>query len=1194
MRFFPNMGIVKLDHGMSLNYDVLTENLFGSPDDENDSDVNSVFSASTIIDNEDLPDNKAFTFLHWNIEGLRQKVFDKDFISFVTSYNFVCLVETFVENLSFNPFCGYETFYAPSVKWTKEGRPSGGVLCLIRHELLPFVTEVRVNVTNILMFIIDKSLFNIDKNILYVCCYIPPEGSKYYSEMDLEADGVSVLENCIVDNVLLDKDVYVVLSGDLNSRTSNVFQSISIENDMFDGSIRNNDFTDISRNSKDGAINAFGKTLLNMCISLDLCIMNGVCHGDQDGGYTYICDAGSSVNDYFIMSSSLFASLYDSTNLDIIEETCTKQMPLVLSVSFPRDNDIVPVNDKKKIYIEKFVWNSDNIQEFDNCFLSDDMSFKLFEAFQCIDVDVKLALSIFNECLREIATCMKKRICVNCDRKIEWYDVECRNKRKELRKLLKKYKRTNQPVDRHNFCRSRREYKHLLHRKKKQFNERAINMLIETVDKQQSFWETLYKICPKKKFIHNDIKLEDWYRHFKALLEKEDILASNDNGDEWEDLDNQPFNRPISVEEVLLALRKLKPKKAAGPDSIIGEILKQANLNIVPFLVRFFNTLFDYGVYPEQWTESIILPLYKKGNVNDPGNYRGISLSDTSSKIYGMIINKRIQDWVSQNNITGEYQAGFKSGYSCCDHIFTLMACVQKQFNNTSNNRKLYACFIDFEKCFDTINRNLLWPILIKNGIKGKLFLCIKSMYKSVKARVRCGDTLTDRINCTLGVKQGDICSPILFSLFINELALEVIRNGRHGVTFSLDTFELFILLLADDVVLLSETIIGLQRQLNSLGRAAESLRLKVNLNKSNIVVFRKGGYLGQRERWVFNGSAMPVVNAYKYLGIYFSTKLSFSASCRDLASKAKKALLVVIQRLRHYNNSNFEVFKKIFDTKILPIMLYGAEVWGLEKSVKYCEDLHLYAMKKFLSVDIKTPNDLVYKELNRYPVTITCAVISVRYWIRILCMNDGRLPKKAYKMLLHLDERGKKTWATNIRLLLSRNGFANVWVSQSVGDEHVFLKLLKQRLIDVRMQNLSDHLNTSERFSFYSSISNHDYLSLPKYVLLDINRQLKVIMTKFRFGVSDINVHRLRYKTHSQAQLFCPFCKNVEENELHFVLCCPMYTEVRARYIALKFYRQPNMFRLHVLLNSSQNIIVENICRFIYHALKIRSVALS
>jgi hypothetical protein len=76
------------------------------------------------------------------------------------------------------------------------------------------------------------------------------------------------------------------------------------------------------------------------------------------------------------------------------------------------------------------------------------------------------------------------------------------------------------------------------------------------------------------------------------------------------------------------------------------------------------------------------------------------------------------------------------------------------------------------------------------------------------------------------------------------------------------DFLEICILLLAD-VLLISETVIGLQTQLNSLQRSATSLQLKVNLSKSNIIVFRKGGYLASRERWKYNGLLMPVVNIY-------------------------------------------------------------------------------------------------------------------------------------------------------------------------------------------------------------------------------------------------------------------------------------------------------------------------------------------
>ena len=90
--------------------------------------------------------------------------------------------------------------------------------------------------------------------------------------------------------------------------------------------------------------------------------------------------------------------------------------------------------------------------------------------------------------------------------------------------------------------------------------------------------------------------------------------------------------------------------------------------------------------------------------------------------------------------------------------MFTLLALVQKQFSLN------YAAFIDFEKALDSVNRKLLWPVLLKNGIKGKLYRCIKSIYNSV--RVRCGSNMTDYINCTFGMKEGVLQPSFIFSLY--------------------------------------------------------------------------------------------------------------------------------------------------------------------------------------------------------------------------------------------------------------------------------------------------------------------------------------------------------------------------------------------------------------------------------------------
>ena len=90
---------------------------------------------------------------------------------------------------------------------------------------------------------------------------------------------------------------------------------------------------------------------------------------------------------------------------------------------------------------------------------------------------------------------------------------------------------------------------------------------------------------------------------------------------------------PISKEEVLLAFRKLQNKKAARPDRIIGEMLKNSGNYVIHFYVTFFNALFEKGIFPTKWTESIVLPLFKKGDVNNPNNYRGISLCDKQKSL---------------------------------------------------------------------------------------------------------------------------------------------------------------------------------------------------------------------------------------------------------------------------------------------------------------------------------------------------------------------------------------------------------------------------------------------------------------------------------------------------------------------------------------------------------------------------------
>ena len=306
-------------------------------------------------------------------------------------------------------------------------------------------------------------------------------------------------------------------------------------------------------------------------------------------------------------------------------------------------------------------------------------------------------------------------------------------------------------------------------------------------------------------------------------------------------------------------------------------------------MTSYFNHLFNNSLLPEQWAKALMVPIHKKGIINDPDNYRGIPLLSIFSKCYTYVLNKRLEVWAESQGKLVEEQGGFRKGRSTVDHIFVMISMVEKALAKSKG--KLYVAFVDFRKAYDSVNRNILWDVLRRAG--GKMLRALRAMYSYVVAsvRVEAGCT-TEEFSCPVGLKQGQCSSPLLFSFFINELATTVRDKGTHGVQFVQGMAEVFLLLFADDVALVSLTPGGLQNQLNNLKAEADRLKLEVNLAKTSIIVFRKGGHLSRHERWTYGDVEREVVNSYKYLGIALTTKLSTMQAVADFIPKAKRKIM--------------------------------------------------------------------------------------------------------------------------------------------------------------------------------------------------------------------------------------------------------------------------------------------------------------
>ena len=183
----------------------------------------------------------------------------------------------------------------------------------------------------------------------------------------------------------------------------------------------------------------------------------------------------------------------------------------------------------------------------------------------------------------------------------------------------------------------------------------------------------------------------------------------------------------------------------------------------------------------------------------------------------------------------------------------------------------------------------------------------------------------------------------------------EIVQRGRHGIQLIPDLTSLFLLLLADDVILMSDSVCGLQNQLNILYETANRLGLVVNLDKSNIVVFRNGGYIAWNEKWFYGQSLISVANAYKYIGICLSTRLTFSHALKDMAARAKIGVANILKLLWSLGGKSPSIFFKPYDVQIQPILNYGAEVWGLEADLKVVERIRFFALQRFLNVSSRT-----------------------------------------------------------------------------------------------------------------------------------------------------------------------------------------------------------------------------------------------
>lgn len=1092
-----------------------------------------------------------------NVNGLSSLIGDNNFKAYCEQFDVIGFQETWQKRVGeFNDaLVDYDNFDCPRKSSIgNKHRGSGGVSVFVKTLVMRsgLLTRIYEDLDDCVVFFIDKNISKLLTDIVLILTYIPPERSAVY---ELQNDnGIDILREKLLLILSDMPNVSFIVAGDMNARVKDLLDYIP--NDDVDAIFGDavdypGDTFDISRNTRDTELNRFGKTLIDLCCTYDIHLLNGRFPGDECGNFTCTANRGKSVVDYFIMSTTLFDRVSDFY-IDIAD--FSDHFPVVCSIKLGCDKHLnnETVNEQLRPIVS-YKWNESLRETFRGQFET------MFNDFYTSvnDTNVLEKRSEFEQIFKTVGKCMKQRQTNKTDTKRhtqpEWWDNDCDIAKSTKYRSLRRFRLTNMNSDLQRYLQCRTIFRNLCRAKRLRMESKRRTELLEDNNIPKSFWSKIKRAGNSKTRVDSTITGEAWEQYFTELFKADPNTVYSDEHYLYrirQHCDDSPLDNEISEAEIISSVRSLRGSCAAGIDGLYMDMFKCTLEVALPYMKQLFNSILSTGRYPTEWSENMITPVHKKGERNNPNNYRAITLVTSISKIFTKVLSNRLTSWVEDNDIIDEAQAGFRSGYSTVDNIFSLQSVIQKYL--TKRGGRLYVFYIDYLKAFDNCAHPKIWECVARKGINphGKFLTVFKSMYAQLKSCVKLPGGLTGLFRCEKGTKQGCVSSTIIFSIFINDLISHLQQRCRNGIFITQDIDEVQAFMFADDIASVADTVNNLQCQINYVSEFCNATGMQINNAKSKIMVFRNGGHLRSYERWHYRSQEIEVVSFYKYLGAYFTPKLSWSRTVNALSQQASKAVNVIFRYQRYFGYFTYKDLFKLFDAMVTPILTYSADIWGF-KVRDEIENVHIKFCKRVACLHQNVANFFALSECGRLPLSINYKSKCVKYWAKLTQMDKHRYPRQCYIMLRQHDDAGRSNWVTQVKLLLFENGFGYAWLANDIGDVDAFVTLFKTRIRDSSKQMLHSEIDSSPKSLHYklykSALDPEAYLTSP------FPHKYKQLLSNFRCSGHQLMIEKGRHLRIERDLRLCLYCQQqgiyIVEDEVHFLLHCPMYKTLRQTY---------------------------------------------
>lgn len=685
---------------------------------------------------------------------------------------------------------------------------------------------------------------------------------------------------------------------------------------------------------------------------------------------------------------------------------------------------------------------------------------------------------------------------------------------------------------------------------------------------------------------------EAWTEYYAGLAS--DISGHSRNEAHWKTiipgdvrLEDQlrflSLNSDILLEEVAQVLHRLLNNKAPGPDQVPIDMFKMwleeekelntagngQHSNGLILVTKIIQAMWKGCHIPPCWRTALIISLHKKGDPTSRVNYRGISLMDSMLKILLKLLTFRITNLAEANSLISIGQSGFRESEEAVGQAIAAYDIIARR---QIMGKCTYGLFLDFEKAYDVVPHCALFRRLELYGFHGRMLEFIKHLYASSKVSVRSGDGAPGAPFALLrGLRQGCPMSPILFNLFIEPILKEHQDKGVPIPGIVPET-KVLSLLFADDMLALVPDQHTLALVVTAVCDWADKHDMKFGVGKCGIMHF-PGNWLGDPHAtasivapspgFEIRGIPIPIVDSYVYLGLKFTTNLSTSSMIDELRTKGTRTIYGMEPFLR-CTTIPLSIKRTCLLMVVLPTLLYGAELWGMQKSNTDKMQTQLNVALRWC-LGVRGPSSLfpvqaMYAECQVDPICVYAAKQRARAYFKY-----GGAKTWIGQLVRNPLRARQRSWVTSVEFWLNKYTVIKVGASRNPneGDAYTLMPLKEQR---AAVQTVYEATQLREHNRECAVPLNDKYFSnqyssmLVNFWLPQCGRGI-MLLSQLRADAYWVGQRLRHFKTMERRSNRCQYCrKYAPETRTHLLLECTAWNVQRETFLGVAIVTATNL----------------------------------